>query len=171
MSIRAEAAFFCLAFSYAEQYRKAQPPEGAAPFHPICRIEHFDARVVPAGAQSCNQPAHFLGGKNPLDLALLLIGKRPEALAQRNRGVGVLETLFRQMIPRPLDRLTHYNLDALRTPAAQVRVGVRERFLVPLHHLLEYLGVGYARQVGPAGSRRKRQSEADEVVRGMPITV
>jgi hypothetical protein len=41
---QAEAALFCLAFSYAEQYRKAQPREGAAPFHPTCRIEHFDAR-------------------------------------------------------------------------------------------------------------------------------
>jgi hypothetical protein len=33
---QAEAAFFCLAFSYPEQYRKAQPLEGAAPFHPVC---------------------------------------------------------------------------------------------------------------------------------------
>jgi hypothetical protein len=44
------------------------------------------------------------------------------------------------MVPRSLDRLTHHNLDALRTPAAQVWVCVDERFLVPLHYLLEHLG-------------------------------
>ena len=47
---QAEAAFFCVAFSYPEQYRKAQPPEGAAPFHPVCSIDHFDACVVSPGA-------------------------------------------------------------------------------------------------------------------------
>jgi hypothetical protein len=75
-----------------------------------------------------------------LDLALFFIGNRPEALAQRDRGVRILETFFRRMVPRSLDRLTHHNLDALRTPAAQVWVCVDERFLVPLHYLLEHLG-------------------------------
>ncbi|HJY47033.1 MAG TPA: hypothetical protein VJ349_00070 [Stellaceae bacterium] len=75
-----------------------------------------------------------------LDLALFFIGNRPEALAQRDRGARILETFFRNMVPRSLDRLTHHNLDALRTPAAQVWVCVDERFLVPLHYLLEHLG-------------------------------
>jgi hypothetical protein len=66
--------------------------------------------------------------KKSLDLALFL---RPEALAQRDRGARILETFFRNMVPRSLDRLTHHNLDALRTPAAQVWVCVDERFLVP----------------------------------------
>jgi hypothetical protein len=46
----------------------------------------------------------------------------------------------RKMVPRSLDRLTHHNLDALPTPAAQVWVCVDERFLVPFHYLLEHLG-------------------------------
>ena len=91
---QAETAFFCVAFAHTEQDRKAQPPEGAAPFHPVCGIEHFDARVVSARAECRNQPAHFLSRKNPLDLVLFLIGKRPESLAQRDRGVRILKTLF-----------------------------------------------------------------------------
>ena len=79
--------------------------------------------------------------KKSLDLALFLIGNRPEALAQRDRGVRILETFFRRMVPRSLDRLTHHNVDALRTPVAQVWVCVDERFLVPLHYLLEHLGL------------------------------
>ena len=96
---QAETAFFCVAFAHTEQDRKAQPPEGAAPFHPVCGIEHFDARVVSARAECRNQPAHFLSRKNPLDLALFLVGKRPESLAQRDRGVRILETFFRKMVP------------------------------------------------------------------------
>jgi hypothetical protein len=37
-----------------------------------------------------------------LDLALFFIGNRPEALAQRDRGVRILETFFRRMVPRSL---------------------------------------------------------------------
>src|ERR1700738_645618 len=102
-----------------------------------------------------------------LALAPCLIGKRPESLAQRDRRVRILKTLFREVLPRPLDRLTHHNLDAFRAPAAQVGVRVRERFLVPLGHLFEHLGRGHARQVRAAGGHRKRQSEADEIVCGI----
>jgi|HubBroStandDraft_3_1064219.scaffolds.fasta_scaffold24882_4 hypothetical protein len=38
------------AWFFPEQYRKAQPPEGAAPFHPVCSIDHVDASVVSPGA-------------------------------------------------------------------------------------------------------------------------
>ena len=38
---QAEAAFFCAAFANSEQYRKAQPAEEAAPFHPVGGIQHF----------------------------------------------------------------------------------------------------------------------------------
>ena len=60
------------------------------------------------------------GGGDALALAIrlcllpFLIGKGPEALAQRDRRVGILKTLFREVLPRPLDRLTHHNLDAFR---------------------------------------------------------
>jgi hypothetical protein len=49
-----------LVFSYLEQYRKAQPPEGAAPFHPVCSIDHFDASVVSRFSSSATVPLHYL---------------------------------------------------------------------------------------------------------------
>jgi hypothetical protein len=96
-------------------------------------------------------------------LSSSLIG--PEPLAQRDRRAGILETLFRQAVPGPPDRLTHDDPDAFRAPAAQIRVFVGERFLVPLHHLLDHLGGGYPRQVRAARRCRQRQPEADQIVR------
>jgi hypothetical protein len=69
------------------------------------------------------------------------------------------------MLPGPLDRLPHHDPDAFRAAAAEVRVLVRERLLVPLHHLLDHLGRGHTRQVRAAGGRRQRQSQADQIVR------
>jgi hypothetical protein len=51
--------------------------------------------------------------------------------------------------------------------AAQVWICVDERFLVPLHYLLEHLGRGHARLIRAACGRPQRQSEADEIVRGI----
>ena len=73
-----------------------------------------------------------------LDLALFFIGNRPEALAQRDCGVRILETFFRRMVPRSLDRLTHHNLDA-PPDAGCAGLGLRRRAVPSILALAQQL--------------------------------
>ena len=129
-----------MVFSYLEHTAKRSRPRELHPFIQYA-ASTTSTRASSLRERSAATNRRTSSVEKSLDLALFFIGNRPEALAQRDRGVRILETFFRRMVPRSLDRLTHHNLDALRTPAAQVWVCVDERFLVPLHYLLEHLGL------------------------------
>jgi len=120
-----------------------------------------------AGTQRGNQTASLLTRENPFNLAALLHAQRPESLAERDHRLRIFDTLFRHVLPTSPARLVHDNLNAFRSLAAKVGVVAGESFLVPEHHLLDHPCNGHARQVGPPRCRCERQSEADQVVRGV----
>ena len=59
---------------------------------PLRRVRRLCGSVVPSLTGA------LPSWKQSLDLALFLIGNRPEAPAQRDRGVSILETFFRKMV-------------------------------------------------------------------------
>ena len=104
-----------------------------------------------------------VGGEDRVDRLALVVGQRPERLAERDRGLRVLDPLTGQVFPTPLERGLHGLLDDLGPFVVGIGDGA-ETLLVAFDDLLHHPGRRHARQVRPAGGAGHRETESDQIV-------
>ena len=122
-----------------QQNSVTRAAQRAATFHPIGGVNEFDLFVVIARAQTGGEAVHFSICHEPFDVALLLPGEGPKALANGKSWVRVFEVLGGERFPR---RRGGFFRDAphrfrLFDVAALVET-VRERAMVILHDTLDH---------------------------------
>ena len=72
----------------------------AATFHPIGGINEFDFFVISARAQTGGEVVHFSIRHEPFNVALLLLGEGPKALANGKSWARAFEVLGGKRFPR-----------------------------------------------------------------------
>jgi hypothetical protein len=154
---------------HAHQHGEAQPAERAAALAPVGGVDQAHRRVAVARPQRRGETPDILALEQRFERVPLVARQRPEALAERDGRLGALDPLVRQVLPGPPGRLSHHQLHGARHVVAggSLALGVGERRLVAIDHMLENMRRRHAGKVGAARRHGQRQSEADDVVGGV----
>ena len=88
-----DEAQFPLLAADRHEHGIAQEAERTTALHPIGRIDHLDLRVVGPRLERGDEPVAGVGGEDRVDRLALVVGQRPERLAEWNRGLRVLDPL------------------------------------------------------------------------------
>src|ERR1700685_3499994 len=152
-------------FTHAQQDGKPQPTEGAAALHPVGGIHDFHIVAFVAVFKRRDEVAHLRKLEYALDLFLLGLCDWPEALTHGYLGPHVLNTLFSEMMPSPLQSaFQHVPYRGRRVRLSRAFTWIGEGDFISLHHLFEHERGCHTRQIRSPNSCCQRQPEANEIV-------
>jgi hypothetical protein len=109
--------------------------------------------------------AHRLGFAERFHGGALLVAQRPEALAEQDLRLHVLDALLGEVAPAAVTGLLEDRDDGLGRRNPFLVLGRAEGVVVAVHHFLDDVGRRHPRQVRAARRGGERQAEADQVMR------
>jgi hypothetical protein len=153
---------------HIEKNRVAESSERTVTRDPVCGIERRHIARVWTPAQTRSELCQSMYLKKRFDFGSLFLADWPETIAERYRGLHIVQSLARKMLPRASHGLTHHYTHHLWSLARLLRGRLfRERLQIPLEERLDHVDGGNAKKCRPSRGRRQRQSEANEIMHGV----